>query len=211
MRQLCLAGVIICLSFQALATTDKQGQFLLDLGFPVLNTKYTFKEKDINAQLPEELSDSSGNKQSSKKGSDHFNGSMTLGYYLTEQWALRLTYAMGIELDYDYRDLEGDARDLKYNSPIDMDMAEFDASFYPFNFSNSISPYIEAGMVMHRLKANVDYGEGAHYKSTSCDWDYKVGTGLQWDFGKHFGLRLGYSYYHFIPMEKYYFNMEFRF
>ena len=98
-----------CVSFLALvgalllpnitmANNQKQGQYFINFG--VASNYYNYDSKDARDELDQNLEELLDEYDLSSDDADIVNASFGLGYYLTNDFAVRANYTYGIELDW---------------------------------------------------------------------------------------------------------------
>jgi len=223
------AGILLLTinSFGALAgntqkeqTPIKEGRYFFN--FATFSNVFEYENDDVRKKLPDKITSRLNDNQVTGDDLDFINYSFAMGYYLQDNLALRANYTSNIEIDI-VGDILGELfpegkarRHDRYD--IEMDIFEFDAIYYPYNHKNIWSVYVLGGLAVHKIDAKVfEYkGEKEPYvqsnvaQSTEFELGGKVGFGLQYDFSPDWGVKLGYSYFSYMSIDKTYINWEYR-
>ena len=202
----------------------KEGRFFFNAG--VLSSFYEYENQDVKKALPSKITDRLEQYQVEGDESDIINYNLGIGYYLYEDLALRFNYAADIEIDF-LGDVftsicwlgcePSEAKQRDYYT-INMDIFEFDATYYPVHFTPKLSAYILGGIAIHKIDATIynrstestPYTRVNVARSTELEAGAKLGLGLQYDFSDNWGLKAGYSHFSYMSIDKTYINFEYR-
>lgn len=185
----------------------RSGKVFVDAA--LLTNYYSYSNEDIRNKLPEEYIENSNVPILAGHESDWVNYSLGIGYYISNDWNVKVTYSDKISFGF----LDGIFDN--FVSSVDLRMIDIDTTYYPFHFTEKFSPYIVGGMVYNHLTYNRrsadENSSELPIKGSANDWDFKAGLGIQWDLSRYFAMKLGYTYYNYAKMDKYYLNFEFKF
>lgn len=211
-----------CVSFFALvgalllpnitmANNQKQGQYFINFG--VASNYYNYNSKDARDELDQNLEELLDEYDLSSDDADIVNASVGLGYYLTNDFAVRANYTYGIELDW----LDWCFFDCSNNVYHDSDASilTLDGIYHFYHINEQLSFYGIAGLALTRVSTKLSYWRDDQReviaRDNSTNLGANLGLGLQYDFARNWALKAGYSHHTFLSMDKYYLNMEWRF
>ncbi|ATC94438.1 outer membrane protein [Pseudoalteromonas tunicata] len=208
-------------STQIEQTHTKEGRYFFN--FAALTNHFEYENDDVRKKLPDKITSRLKDYQVTGNESDYINYSFAMGYYLQDNLALRFNYTADIEIDFlgdfDFLCFDCFVKDDKRDSyDIEMDMYEFDAIYYPYQYQDTWSVYVLGGLAVHKIDAKVykSKGDTVPYiqtnvaQSTEVTLGGKLGFGLQYDFSPNWGVKLGYSYFSYMSIDKTYINWEYR-
>ncbi|MBE0364226.1 hypothetical protein PULV_a1821 [Pseudoalteromonas ulvae UL12] len=202
----------------------KEGRFFFNGG--ALSSFYEYENQDVKDALPSKITDRLEKYQVEGDESDIVNYNLAIGYYLYDDLALRFNYVADIEIDFlgdVFTDVcwlgcePSQAKQRDYYT-INMDIFEFDATYYPVHFTPKLSAYMLGGIAIHKIDATIynrstqstPYTRVNVARSTELEAGAKLGVGIQYDFSDDWGLKAGYSHFSYMSIDKTYINFEYR-
>lgn len=203
--------VTLLIPATAMAKNQKQGQYFINFG--AASNYYNYNSKDARDELDQNLQDLLDDYDLNGDDSDIVNASVGLGYYVTNDLAVRANYTYGIELDW----LDLCFFDCKNNVYHDSDASilTLDGIYHFYHINDKLSFYGIAGLAVTRVSTKLTYHRSQQQepiaRENSTNFGANLGLGLQYDFARNWGLKAGYSHHTFLSMGKYYLNLEWRF
>lgn len=183
-----------------------------------ITSYYQFEEDDVRQELPDSITQLLDSRDFVGDDSDYLNTSLGLGYYVSENLALSLTYTDGIELNFLddlFANIFVPGEIDRFTTDANVQFLELDATYRVFDVSPSLGFFVKGGAVMNRLSVKVNERQGDTNEratsTTETEVGAKFGLGLQWDFSENWGLKWGYSHFTFMSIDKTYLMLEFRF
>ncbi|MBF7074276.1 outer membrane beta-barrel protein [Glaciecola sp. MH2013] len=203
-------------SFSSQANSEKGDWFV---HASALSSFYQYEEDDARAELPESIVQLLDADDFRGDDSDYLNVSLGLGYYISNDLNISLTYTDDIELNFlsglDVGFLFNDVDNERLQSDGELKMLELDAQYKAYQFTPSLAFTLKGGLVYNKLDIQVSRFQDSNFTTILNDSQSKVGVklglGLQWDFSDNWALKGGYSHLSFLSMDKVYLQLEYRF
>ncbi|MDE3272816.1 outer membrane protein [Pseudoalteromonas sp. G4] len=201
----------LLLPISTLANNQNQGQYFIKFG--LASNYYNYNSKDARDELDQNFQDLLDEYDLNGDDADIVNASVGLGYYVTNDFAVRGNYTYGIELDW----LDFCFFDCENNVYHDSDASilTLDGIYHFYSVNDKLSFYGLAGLAVTHVSTKLSYWKDNQRevitRENSTNYGANLGLGVQYDFAKNWGLKAGYSHHTFLSMDKYYLNMEYRF
>jgi len=196
--------------------SSKQGDWFVHGS--AITSFYQYEEDDARKELPDSIQQFLDAEDFVGDDSDYLNTSFGLGYYLSNELNLSLTYTSGIELNFLddlFTGLLGGVTRDNFTSDADLQLLELDLSYKAYQFSPSMALFLKGGIVVNKLDVDIrELQDGSFTRvigSSQTKLGGKLGIGLQWDFADNWALKGGYSHLTFLSMDKTYLQLEYRF
>ena len=178
---------------------------------------YNYNESDARKELPESVTQYLGDHELTGSDNDLVNYQLSLGYYLTSDTSLKLTYASGIELGFldglDCLFCSQDSERYDTNADLTIFTAEVTHRFY--QISKSFHVYGKAGVAYYSIDSTTRQRQSSEWtpigSETTNKWGVVGGLGIAWDITENLSLNTSASLHQFMAMKQYSMTVEYRF
>ena len=178
---------------------------------------YNYNESDARKELPESVTQYLGDNELVGSDNDLVNYQLALGYYLTPDTTVKLTYAGGIELGF----LDGvfclfcseDSERFDTNADLTILTTEVTHRFY--QISESFHVYGKGGVAYYAINTSTRQLQSSEWtpigSNTTNKWGVVGGLGITWDITDNLSLNTSASLHQFMAMKQYSMTAEYRF
>lgn len=179
---------------------------------------YKYDATEVRRILPEAFQAGLDVNDLSDQDDDVINYSLGIGYRLSEELLIKVTFVDGLDLDPIFQDFcifACNNDDLRFN--LDMQLIEIDAEYTAYRFSEKINLFVAAGVSHARLDGDIrrfdrDNSEFNTVTSISSSKTGAKGTiGINWQISRLFSLTVGHQRHSNFKMNKTYLSMGFHF